>query len=64
MKDLDATDLQACSVLTQAAGTLKTVRMTQQIERPAAPCLHHDAAPCLHHHAVLQETHMHVCIHI
>jgi hypothetical protein len=30
-KDPDATDLQACSILTRAAGTLKIVRMTQQI---------------------------------
>jgi len=55
-KVLDAIDSQACSILMRAAGTLKIVRMAQQIERLAAPCLHH--------HAVLQEVYMHVCIHI
>lgn len=56
MKVLDAIDLQACSVLTQAAGTLKMVRMMPQTVRLAAPCLHH--------HAVLQEGYMHMCIRI
>ncbi len=55
-KVLDAFDSQACSILTLAAGTLNIVRMTQRIERLAAPCLDHDA--------LLQEVCMHVCIHI
>ena len=55
-KDLDATGSQACSTLTRAAGTFEIVRVTTQIVRLGAPCLHH--------HAVLQEGYMHVCIHI